>query len=98
VRDLVSETFSVEDLALLGGALGGLAEFLLSAGDFGIDVDAAGDFKEDGGGRGDGEDGTAGGCGVLGADDAEVGEVRALPERDLMEACSSAAVLKVLSS
>ena len=50
MRDLVGEALGVEDLALLGGALGGLAKFLLGAGDFGVDVDAAGDFEEDGGG------------------------------------------------
>ena len=48
MTDLLGETLGVENLALLGCAFGGLAQFLLSTGDFGVNVDTAGDFEEDG--------------------------------------------------
>lgn len=74
MRHLFGEALGAEDLALLGGALGGLLQLLLGAGDFGVNVDAARDFEQDGGGGAEGEDGAAGGGALVGAQDGEVVE------------------------
>lgn len=71
IVDLVREALSVEDLALLGGTIGGLLHLSLRLGDLGVEVNATGNLKEDGGGAGHSEDGTTSWLRVGGGEDGD---------------------------
>ena len=71
-RHLLLVTRVDEDLLLLLDARLGLVQLLLRLGDFGVDVDAALDVKEDGSGSRDGVGNTTCGSGGIGFQDLDI--------------------------